>query len=354
MGFLLVGFSHNNCPLDIMEKIHITPKELSGFYNGLPFKSKFYLQTCNRRELIVDSDNPVEAGNIIKDIISERFKLSPKETEIHSRMYMGKQAVKHLFGVATGLKSAVTGEKQILSQMRTSYNEAKSIGALRGSLDGVIQWALFTGKKAHRIMPDSRYPESIAETALDFAVKHHGLLSKRIMLIGAGETIYRIATGIKNINSGLVFVANRNIDKARELARKTDSKAIPLSDIGRVINEVDIIFSATSAPHYILRKELLAKIDSPVTIFDLAIPRDIESTENPLIKVMDISALKKYFSLNYGNRLYEYKKLKKIVDLEVSRWNYDYQVRNTKKRFGVKTNGRGNPDFEGSSCLGEV
>jgi glutamyl-tRNA reductase len=78
-----------------------------------------------------------------------------------------------------------------------------------------------------------------------------------------------------------VTVANRTYERALELAAKLHGRAIRLDEIPRVLAEVDMVLTSTSAPHPLITRRTVAEahpsgLGRPLLMVDIAIPRDIE------------------------------------------------------------------------------
>ncbi|GAA3321054.1 hypothetical protein GCM10020331_034710 [Ectobacillus funiculus] len=80
---------------------------------------------------------------------------------------------------------------------------------------------------------------------------------------------------------GRVTVMNRTFEKAELMARKYAGQAMPLTDLQRVLEKADILISSTGAAHYVVTKDMMAKVekqDVAVRFFmvDIAVPRDLD------------------------------------------------------------------------------
>jgi glutamyl-tRNA reductase len=77
-----------------------------------------------------------------------------------------------------------------------------------------------------------------------------------------------------------LYIANRTVSVAVDLARQVGGTPARLEDIPRLAARVEVIVSATSASRYLIVPDDLAgpAVDrtSPLHIFDLAVPRDVD------------------------------------------------------------------------------
>lgn len=95
-----------------------------------------------------------------------------------------------------------------------------------------------------------------------------------------------------------VIVSNRNFDRAVELAAEFSGKAITFDEWETYLHEVDIVISSTSAPHFVVKPEMVEKVmkhrrGHPLFLIDIAVPRDIDPAVNDLddVYVYDIDML---------------------------------------------------------------
>jgi glutamyl-tRNA reductase len=109
-------------------------------------------------------------------------------------------------------------------------------------------------------------------------------------VIGAGDTSEKAARALLSRGAHQVIVANRSYDKAALLAQELGGRAVRFDDWAEEGENIDIVISSTSAPHYVLDRnkvELLMKKrrNRPLLLIDIAVPRDIEPEVNFLENV---------------------------------------------------------------------
>src|SRR5205085_2315302 len=80
-----------------------------------------------------------------------------------------REAVEHLFSVASSIDSMVIGETQILGQVREAYDSARAAGVVGSALNPLFQRALAVGKQ---VMSETTINEghvSVGSVAVDCA-----------------------------------------------------------------------------------------------------------------------------------------------------------------------------------------
>ncbi|MGZ3583832.1 MAG: glutamyl-tRNA reductase [Ktedonobacterales bacterium] len=195
--------------------------------------------------------------------------------------YEGLQAARHLFRVAAGLQSMVVGEAQILGQVKDALTAAESVHVVGEELRSTFTTAIKVGKRARAETEIGRADVSVAALAVRVARESLGGLGGRsALLIGAGRTSQMCAQLLRSEGIGRLFLANRTAQTAADLAAEVDGDAIALADIETAIPSVELIISATAAPHMVLNTSTVARgvtgRRTPLVIVDLAVPPDVD------------------------------------------------------------------------------
>jgi len=77
-----------------------------------------------------------------------------------------------------------------------------------------------------------------------------------------------------------VLVANRSFERAQALAAELGGRALPFAERMTAVAEADIVVSSTGSPTTVLHKHeiagiLGARLNKPLVLVDIAVPRDI-------------------------------------------------------------------------------
>ena len=290
------------------------------------------LSTCNRVEIYGVTDNPERGILELKRFLSKYHKLDLKEFEEKLYAYQGRDAVYHLFNVASGLDSMVIGETQILGQLKTTYRNGrrdKSVGMI---LEALLQKSFFVAKEVRTSTNITKGAVSVGSAAVKLAEEKLGdLFGRKIIVIGAGKVSELVIKYLKSRQASSLVVGNRTYEKARELAQKFDSEAINFNRLSEFLVDADILISSTSAPHFIIRKEDIAKVmrerrNKPLLLIDLAVPRDVEPevAELESVYIYDIDSLQKVVEKNVYLRQKEIDICDRIIQKQVDefmRWS---------------------------------
>ncbi len=150
MSFFVIGVNHKACPVEFREMLHFSPDSLAAAFSRMREYPQIHeaviLSTCNRVEVYGYTEN----SGIPEALVLEWIE-SVKETDtslFSSYLYRfeGRDAMRHLFRVASGLDSLVLGENEILGQLREAFRAANESGSVRTFLYRLMEKALKTGK----------------------------------------------------------------------------------------------------------------------------------------------------------------------------------------------------------------
>ena len=271
-NFYILSFSYKNLSLEEREKFvkegyrHI----LGEYLEKRVIKGYVAVETCLRIELYLDVSREFEIERLKRDFRVEKMK-----------DYEGTEAVHYLLRVICGLDSIIKGEDQILVQLKKAYFEALDKETTSSFLNIIFNQAIETGK---RFRAESRINEkniSLDSIAVKFIkTKFESLEDKKVFVIGVGDLSQSILALLHKMNNCHLTMTNRSLKKSIELQKVfPDVQTAEFSEKYNIIKNMDIVISATSAPHLIIEKAKIEDIlnDGKKRFFlDLAVPRDIE------------------------------------------------------------------------------
>ena len=201
--------------------------------------------------------------------------------------------------------------------------EANCLGK---NLHKIFAQTFRVGRKVRRETAISRGNVSIASLAIKYLERERGLTGTKVMLIGVNKITAQIAQYLLEHTLHTAFVGNRTYAKAVELARSLGGAAFHLDHLAELIREVDIIITATSAPHFVIKKEkVLDALNArtrPLYIIDLAVPRDVDPAlrEHPLVHLHNLETIQPLVEHNAAAKKQEAQKAEEIVCAEARRW----------------------------------
>jgi glutamyl-tRNA reductase len=303
MELVVIGLNHHTASLAVREKCALTQQGcISLTYQVIAspvIASAVILTTCNRLEIYANVSNSSSAYAFITHILQTEFNV-PADSLYH---HEGKDAVHHLLQVACGLDSMILGEAQILGQVSDAYQLAQTVHALTPNLHRLFMTASQTGKRAHSETHISRYATSVSHVALNLIT--HG---RSVLIIGAGEMAEQAAHASLDHAIAQIHIINRTYESAQKLAKRVHGIAHQWRDLWDILAQVDCVICATSAPYPILQisdlKQVMTHRQTPLTMVDIAVPRNIEPSARDIPNVMlyDIDDIQQVVDTNLRQR----------------------------------------------------
>jgi glutamyl-tRNA reductase len=277
-----LGISHTTAPLDVRERVVFTPEVLTDALRDLTkaqhAREAAILSTCNRTEVYFAHGEPAPVGSWL-----ERFHgLAPNALAPYVYTHRGDKAVTHAFRVASGLDSMVLGEPQILGQMKQAVRSAEAAGSLGLVLNRLFQRTFAVAKDVRTQTDIGSASISMAAASVKLAERiFPSIASQRLLLVGAGEMIELAASHFLAKTPKSVTVANRTLERGRQLADRLGATAITLQELPQRLHEFDIVVTCTASTLPIIGKGLLERVvklrkHAPVFVVDLGVPRDVE------------------------------------------------------------------------------
>ncbi len=328
MTLLALGINHQTAPVSLRERVafadHALPAALATLRSLPSVREVALLSTCNRTELYaVAEDEGRELGEWLGSHPGDGADL-----RAYLYRHFDADAVRHLFRVATGLDSLVLGEPQILGQVKHAWAAARAAGALGGQLDRLFQQAFVAAKRARTDTRIGANPVSVASAAVRLAQSSFARPEdSAVLLLGAGETVELVARHLAQARVKRLFVANRTLAHAQDLASRHGGVALPLAELDRHLAEVDIVFAATASREPVLRRAqvaaaLVQRRHRPMLLLDLAVPRDIAADVATLkdAYLYTVDDLERAVEDNRRGRREAADAAEAIVELQVSRF----------------------------------
>ena len=282
MALFTLGINHRTAPLTVREQVAFHAEELRRALADLSGSGRVVeaaiLSTCNRTELYCQADDPQVAARWL----AEYRRLPLGEIEPYLYTHPDREAVRHAFRVASGLDSMVLGEPQILGQMKEAVRIAREVGALGTTLNKLFQQSFSVAKDVRSTTAIGANIVSMAAASVHLAERIFGnIAEQRVLFIGAGEMIGLCATHFAAQKPKQIVIANRTVDRGREMAERYGASAIRLEDVAERLAEFDIVVSCTASQLPIIGLGLVERAvrlrrHRPIFMVDLAVPRDVE------------------------------------------------------------------------------
>jgi glutamyl-tRNA reductase len=257
-----LALHQRSAPIDARERL----LEIAGRWRGL--SDRAVLATCHRVEVYLAGAAAEGANDLAGDLARDGIGDGLVELT-------GKDAVAHLFEVASGLDSAVQGESQIRGQVRAAL--ASTPASLDPLLRRLLERALQLGRSLRGASGLATVTRSVGSLAVDEIVRVLPRPERStVLIVGAGET-GTLAVRALSRRVGRIVIANRDLGRAEALAQSVGADAIGLAEVAARIAAVDGLISAADTRGSILTEELLSSrlAHGPLALVDIAVPRSV-------------------------------------------------------------------------------
>ena len=290
----LLGASHHTAPLAIREKLALDDTKaaaLAGRLRETPGVREFALvNTCNRVELYGVAQGPATVA-ALRETLAQITGCTLDELAVAVALRQNHDAISHLFAVASGLDSQIVGETEILGQVKAAYDGALARKWTGPVLNRVFQKTFQAAKHIRTHTAIGAGQISVATVALDLAGRIFCELGPtRVLVVGAGDIGLKTAQAFQSRGAGSITVASRTLAKAEEAAAQAGGWALSLAELPEALAAADIVASSTSAPDFVLTRDLIAgamkrRPARPLFLIDLALPRDVDPAAASLANV---------------------------------------------------------------------
>ena len=326
---LVIGVSHKTAPVEVRERLALTEARAADFLRDLHGVSEIQevvtISTCNRTELYLVVNDPVEAESAVLGMLARQASIRP--TALAGAIYSHRNcdAARHLYRVSSGLESMIVGEDQIQGQVKRAYEAALAKETAGPLTNHLFKAALATGKRVRTETALSEGHLSLPSVSAMLARETLGNLDGRlVVVIGTGESSELAARALADAGGSLVFVATRRRDRAISMADRFHATSVSFDDLPEVLDRADVLVSATSSPHLLIESEELSEVMAaragrPMLLIDLAVPRDIDAACGELegVSLYDIDDLDAVVARNRRVRQGEARKAEGIVEEEI-------------------------------------
>ena len=315
----VLGIDHQYSA-EIREKVAFSETQKIEFTTrlfDLGVEEAVILSTCNRSEVyFLDRWKNDAVRNQVMDTYIDYFHLENAEKYIYR--YHDKDAIEHIFRVASGLESAVVGEDEILRQVKEAYEFAHQFNNTSKVFNRLFQEAIKAAKEIKSKLKISEIPLSTGYIGLKYLEEQMGTFEDKTMLIigfgKIGKLFYQYG---KELPFKEICVCNRSADTVKCVIEDNDNTAyIPYGSCHTVLDKADVVITATSCPHFVLKAENMPERKKPLYMLDMAIPRNIDTAIGNLenYHLYNIDVLKEMSARNEESRKALTEKAETIIE----------------------------------------
>jgi glutamyl-tRNA reductase len=281
---MVVGLNHRSAPLPMRERFWISENRrydaLRQLKNAEGIDEAVVVATAWRTEFFLWAGEPTLAANSLLQFLTASYGLKLSEWE-HFYRLLDEAALAHIFRVTSGLDAFVCGGAHIATQVRSAWEQARTVGAAGRYLNAVLETALSVSEQVRRETAIEHGAVSIPAAAVEVARQIFGSIEgRKVLLLGASE-VSEAAGRQLMANGASVVVVDQSPARAQELALALGGAAATLSERWKHLLCADIVVTASACPHVILTREEAERLAQErnrvaLVILDLSMPRDID------------------------------------------------------------------------------
>jgi glutamyl-tRNA reductase len=289
----MVGTNHKHAPIRVRERLWCPPEKLpdrlKSTINQANIGEAVIVSTCNRTEVYAVSPLDCDVSRDIRKIMSEWSGIQPADIERYTYAVTGEDAIHHLISVAAGLDSLAVGEQQIQEQVKQASriaNQAQTSGPFLSELFRHVYRAANIVRKQSGLDTERVSVSSAVTLMLKELSRKH--LIQTILLVGAGKMISLAAEDLSAFPEIEIWVANRTIQRAQDLASQVSGKIIGLGDIPNALEKADVVLTCISSEDYVigadeLQRAIAKRKGKELTVIDVGVPRNVSPASNPVL-----------------------------------------------------------------------
>ncbi|CAN5760525.1 N/A [soil metagenome] len=236
--------------------------------------SAFVLATCLRVEVVLAGEE-----SELKGVVADLF----GTVDVEPRVRSGAEATAHLFRVAAGLESPITGEIEILSQFRESLATLKQGVDVDGGFLRLFEGAVAVGREARRLLDPS---------------PHDTMAAVATQMVGSSPEVAVLGSGTMSAAVVSALLALPAPPRVVVLARTPDKVSIhgvevwPLARLEEVVGAFPAVISATTASSGLIDRASLSRAvggrADRLLLVDLAMPPDFPTAPTGLVDYLGI------------------------------------------------------------------
>lgn len=316
---LCVTASHKTASFELLERLSRTPDDVAPTIVGMApcVQGAVVLATCNRFEAYVEMDEPVTAAGAIGveaviEAVESATGIPAADLDGAYAVHSGRRVAEHLFSVASGLESVVSGEGEIAGQVRRALKSARKDGTTSPELERLFQRASQAQRKVKNVTALGRAGRSLVRLALELADSRIADWSaERVLLVGTGA--YAAVTLATLRERGAVDISVYSPSGRAEIfAAKHDIRPVPAEEYARTAAHSTLLITCTTATEPVLGPDHLqlpvglAAAGCPVAatsgttgvpsrlVVDLGMPRNVDPAVAALegVALLDLETIR--------------------------------------------------------------
>ena len=276
-----IRVTHETAPHHILSGMTLSEEQHLGFMKEFlalgEVNEALLLQTCNRFEIYYSGHDVNIGTQNARTLFLKTFGQDITQYCVMDS-YLG--TVVHLFRAVSSIDSMIIGENQIQSQVKDAMAFAMENDHSGRVLYEVFRRALTVGKRVRTETAISQGKVSISSAAVDLVNEHFPILDKKIIIIGTGVMSNMVANHLRDFKPRDLVVIGRTPERVECFCLDHCGRRSSHSELVDELRDADILFSATSCPRTLVKKEMVEEActdrEDPLILIDIAMPEDID------------------------------------------------------------------------------
>ncbi|MGN7978503.1 glutamyl-tRNA reductase [Microbacterium sp. 22195] len=305
---LCVTASHKTASFDLLERLSRHPDTVAPTLVEAGAQGAVVLATCNRFEAYVETDG-LDTDAVL-DVVAQATGIPSADLDGSYRVVEDRRVAEHLFAVASGLESVVSGEGEIAGQVRRALTGARKQGTTSPALERLFQRASQAQRKVKNVTALQRAGRSLVRLSLELADSRIAdWAAERVLLVGTGA--YAAVTLATLRERGAVDISVYSPSGRAELfAKKHGIRAVHADDYATVAQRSSLLITCTTATEPVLGPAHLQRTTDdastgsapqgcPVAhgsqlVIDLGMPRNVDPAVAQLegVALLDLETIR--------------------------------------------------------------
>lgn len=334
-GIIVVGANHLTATVALRERMAFSRGQACEAFETIRsrgvMKEVVILSTCNRTELYgVPIGCSADCAGDLEDFLVSYHRLRPEDVNGSLYRHSDRDAVRHIYRVASGLDSMLLGEAEILGQVREAYRTAFEQRATGRVLNRLFQSALEVGKHVRTDTRISVYPMSVAFAAVKLAEAIFSPLSDhRALVLGAGATSGQVVWHLRHRGIQQIRILNRTEEHARDVAARYGGEVMSWDSLPVALEWPDLVVASVSSAEPVLSRDVLARAmesraNRVLMLIDLGVPRNVATGVSDLkgVHLYNIDDLEGIVLQNKKAREQEVPRAEQIIEEHVENFTH--------------------------------
>ena len=178
------------------------------------------------------------------------------------------------------------------------------MGFSKKELNKVVRDAITCAKKVKTTFRISEKPVSVGYIGIRELQKICDIKDKMVLVIGSGDTAVLALRYLQEYEAGKIYLCSRTLAHAGNVQKEfQEIEIISYEQRYEIMKQCDIVVSATSAPHVVVKQEYYTP-EKQVTFLDLATPRDIDPklSDDSKVNLINLDTIKEISKANQSER----------------------------------------------------